>query len=149
VGLCGLNSTSEIVPIRSHLCLHLPMDVCFRRTDLGWPPWLHIIWPCSHMFSLASQTVPVTPGPLLLQDTHTCCLELSFLLECYMASSFLDPPVTIAQKPSLLAFLLFIFIFRDRVSLCSSGCPGTHSVDQVDLKLKRSACMCHHSLALI
>jgi hypothetical protein len=26
--------------------------------------------------------------------------------------------------------LLFCFVFRDRVSLCSLGCPGTHSVDQ-------------------
>jgi hypothetical protein len=26
------------------------------------------------------------------------------------------------------------FFFRDRVSLCSPGCPGTHSVDQAGLK---------------
>jgi hypothetical protein len=25
---------------------------------------------------------------------------------------------------------------RDRVSLCSSGCPGTHSVDQAGLELR-------------
>jgi hypothetical protein len=34
-------------------------------------------------------------------------------------------------SPHLHAFCLFVF--RDRVSLCSSGCPGTHSVDQADL----------------
>uniref|UniRef100_A0A8C6G5B4 Uncharacterized protein n=1 Tax=Mus spicilegus TaxID=10103 RepID=A0A8C6G5B4_MUSSI len=28
--------------------------------------------------------------------------------------------------------------FRDRVSLCSPGCPGTHSVDQAGLKLRDS-----------
>jgi hypothetical protein len=27
-------------------------------------------------------------------------------------------------------------VFRDRVSLCSPGCPGTHSVDQADLELR-------------
>jgi hypothetical protein len=27
-------------------------------------------------------------------------------------------------------------VFRDRVSLCSSGCPGTHSVDQAGLQLR-------------
>jgi hypothetical protein len=27
------------------------------------------------------------------------------------------------------------FFFRDRVSLCSPGCPGTHSVDQAGLEL--------------
>jgi hypothetical protein len=33
-----------------------------------------------------------------------------------------------------IAFLLFAFVFRDRVSLCSPGCPGTHSVDQAGLE---------------
>jgi hypothetical protein len=35
----------------------------------------------------------------------------------------------------LLLLLLFLF-FRDRVSLCSPGCPGTHSVDQAGLELR-------------
>jgi hypothetical protein len=34
-----------------------------------------------------------------------------------------------------LCFVLFCF-FRDRVSLCSSGCSGTHFVDQAGLKLR-------------
>ena len=29
-----------------------------------------------------------------------------------------------------------LFVFRDRVSLCSPGCPGTHFVDQPGLKLR-------------
>ena len=33
-------------------------------------------------------------------------------------------------------FLREIFFFRDRVSLYSSGCPGTHSVVQAGLKLR-------------
>jgi hypothetical protein len=34
---------------------------------------------------------------------------------------------------------IFIFlVFRDRVSLCSPGCPGTHSVDQAGLELRNS-----------
>jgi hypothetical protein len=34
--------------------------------------------------------------------------------------------------------LLFVclFVFRNRVSLCSPGCPGTHSVDQAGLELR-------------
>jgi hypothetical protein len=48
---------------------------------------------------------------------------------------------------------LFCF-FQDRVSLCSPGCPGTHSVDQAGLELRNlPACLpsagikgvCHHS----
>jgi hypothetical protein len=31
---------------------------------------------------------------------------------------------------------LFVFCFRDRVSLCSSCCPGTHFVDQAGLELR-------------
>jgi hypothetical protein len=33
-------------------------------------------------------------------------------------------------------FLLLFLVFRDRVSLCSPGCPGTHSVDQAGLELR-------------
>jgi hypothetical protein len=39
------------------------------------------------------------------------------------------------------SFFFFFFWFwfwflRDRVSLCSPGCPGTHSVDQAGLELR-------------
>jgi hypothetical protein len=37
--------------------------------------------------------------------------------------------------PAFLVFVLFCF-FQDRVSLCSPGCPGTHSVDQAGLELR-------------
>jgi hypothetical protein len=37
----------------------------------------------------------------------------------------------------LLVLLLFLFLFfQDKVSLCSPGCPGTHSVDQAGLELR-------------
>jgi hypothetical protein len=36
---------------------------------------------------------------------------------------------------------LFFLVFRDRVSLYSPGCPGTHFVDQAGLELK-SVCLC-------
>jgi hypothetical protein len=32
--------------------------------------------------------------------------------------------------------LLCLFVFPDRVSLCSLDCPGTHFVDQAGLKLR-------------
>jgi hypothetical protein len=37
--------------------------------------------------------------------------------------------------PGQLLFFFFFFL-RDRVSLCSPGCPGTHSVDQAGLELR-------------
>jgi hypothetical protein len=33
-------------------------------------------------------------------------------------------------------FFFFFLVFRDRVSLCSSGCSGTHFVDQAGLELR-------------
>jgi hypothetical protein len=40
------------------------------------------------------------------------------------------------KESSCLFIVLFCFVFRDRVSLCSPGCPGTHSVDQAGLELR-------------
>jgi hypothetical protein len=37
----------------------------------------------------------------------------------------------------LFCFVCFVLlVFRDRVSLCSPGCPGTQSVDQAGLELR-------------
>jgi hypothetical protein len=36
----------------------------------------------------------------------------------------------------VLGFFFFGFFSEDRVSLCSPGCPGTHSVDQAGLELR-------------
>jgi hypothetical protein len=33
-------------------------------------------------------------------------------------------------------FFFFFLVFRDRVSLCSPGCPGTYFVDQAGLELR-------------
>jgi hypothetical protein len=60
-------------------------------------------------------------------------------------------------------YLLLFCFFRDRVSLCSSGCPGTHFVDQAGLELRNPPAsappspppsagikgVCHHRLACI
>jgi hypothetical protein len=40
------------------------------------------------------------------------------------------------DAPSGLFFFCCCSVFRDRVSLCSPGCPGTHSVDQAGLELR-------------
>jgi hypothetical protein len=36
----------------------------------------------------------------------------------------------------LFIYFVFVFFFRDSVSLCSSDCPGTHYVDQAGLELR-------------
>jgi hypothetical protein len=52
-------------------------------------------------------------------------------------SAIQDSPVVnflFSSEPHF--FLSFLMVFRDRVSLCSPGCPGTHSVDQAGLELR-------------
>jgi hypothetical protein len=50
--------------------------------------------------------------------------------------------VPAALKGALVPFLFFFLgggvslVFRDRVSLYSPGCPGTHFVDQAGLELR-------------
>jgi hypothetical protein len=40
-------------------------------------------------------------------------------------------PTESSHQPESLfsVFVFFVFFFRDRISLCSPGCPGTHFVD--------------------
>jgi hypothetical protein len=50
-------------------------------------------------------------------------------------------PSSVSQVPKRdlrkkLRALFFFLVFQDRVSLCSLGCPGTHSVDQAGLELR-------------
>jgi hypothetical protein len=40
------------------------------------------------------------------------------------------------RRISVSFLFWFGLVFRDRVSLCSPGCPGTHFVDQAGLKLR-------------
>ena len=49
-----------------------------------------------------------------------------------------------------------LFSFSDRVSLCSPGCPGTHSIHQAGLELRNPPASAsqllglhHHCLALV
>jgi hypothetical protein len=37
---------------------------------------------------------------------------------------------------SFVVVVVVVLVFRDRVSLCSPGCPGTHSIDQAGLELR-------------
>jgi hypothetical protein len=37
---------------------------------------------------------------------------------------------------SFVCLFVCLFVFRDRVSLCSPGCPGTQFVDQAGLELR-------------
>jgi hypothetical protein len=55
-------------------------------------------------------------------------IRIPFLTVSVDLSSFISP--------LSLFLVLFCFVFRDRVSLYSPGCPGTHFVDQAGLELR-------------
>jgi hypothetical protein len=47
-----------------------------------------------------------------------------------------------SDRRSFFCCCFLFFVFWDRVSLCSPGCPGTHFVDQAGLWTQKSACLC-------
>jgi hypothetical protein len=51
----------------------------------------------------------------------------------------------------VFCFFVFVFgflVFRDRVSLYSLGCPGTHSIDQAGLELRNLPVSAYQVLGL-
>jgi hypothetical protein len=43
---------------------------------------------------------------------------------------------SLSPKSQIQQNTFFFLVFRDRVSLCSPGCPGTHFVDQTSLEIR-------------
>jgi hypothetical protein len=73
-----------------------------------------------------------SPSPTYYQDKNK--------LECVLLSpeccDFRAVLPCLRPRFSILFYLFIYFVFRDRVSLYSSGCPGTHFVDQAGLELR-------------
>jgi hypothetical protein len=65
-------------------------------------------------------------------------------------TSFYKVVIKLAYIHNSVSFLFFFFPFgfRDRVSLYSPGCPGTHFVDQVGLELRNSPASASQVLGL-
>jgi hypothetical protein len=93
--------------------------------------------------------VPPLPGPVVLgsigkqaeQATRSRPIgrvPLRPLLQFLPARTGLDTQPGVFFFLFVFFLLLFLgcFVFRDRVSLYSPGCPGTHSVDQAGLELR-------------
>jgi hypothetical protein len=70
------------------------------------------------------------------RKSHFCCWVFGFFFYLYYGRKHI---LLLLLVFLLLLFcsVLFLFLFfQDRVSLCSPGCPGTHSVDQAGLELR-------------
>jgi hypothetical protein len=58
-------------------------------------------------------------------------LQIVVSLQSWVQARFLS-----AEPPLQPPIFFFFFFFRDRVSLYSPDCPGTHSEDQAGLELR-------------
>ena len=65
----------------------------------------------------------------------TICFS-SFLFSFLLFFSFLFFLSFLLLFACFVFVLVVVFVFQDRVSLCSPGCPGTHFVDQAGLELR-------------
>jgi hypothetical protein len=70
---------------------------------------------------------------LLSSSLQSSSQEMTF---CFL--KLVHYSVTLDKEPRIILFVcLFVCLFfRDRVSLYSPGCPGTHSADQSGLELR-------------
>jgi hypothetical protein len=64
----------------------------------------------------------------------TLCLR--DFLPPHVVTCFILGQLHYIQVSFFFLVLVLVLVFGNRVSLCSLGCPGTHSVDQADLKLR-------------
>ena len=90
----------------------------------------------SRLFNLVIREIsPILYNPYTrsayLYVTVSCCVQ-HYGLEIML---LLSQPLY-QQDWFFVLFCFVLFVFLDRVSLCSSGCPGTHSVDQAGLELR-------------
>ena len=133
------NLGAQHVFIVTVLCFHCP---AYLGGDLlqhhwGWlqaslPPepscWLYFCYmQFVHLFN-----------DFLYSDFKAPVLRIRLFRGCFLpqfAQSALISKSSFLLLHSLFFFCLF-FVFRDRVSLNSPGCPGTHFVDQAGLELR-------------
>jgi hypothetical protein len=82
----------------------------------------------------------------LLELCGLQCLECLLVISCAFRTISFVWGLVLMWSLAMIWYLKFkkkirkkyILVFRDRVSLYSPGCPGTHSVDQAGLKLRNS-----------
>jgi hypothetical protein len=71
------------------------------------------------------------------KHTHTHALKLTLSsIQAHMHIMSTHKTHTAHACPWSLFSFFFFLVFQDRVSVYSPGCPGTHFVDQADLKLR-------------
>jgi hypothetical protein len=98
-----------------------------------------------YLVKLSNCCYPGSLSPLCwaVEDWGCCCSQLLVTAvdenlhetaEDFSAES--STHKALRNQVIIFFFFFFFLVFRDRVSLCSPGCPGTHFVDQAGLKLR-------------
>lgn len=106
--------------------------LCFLRQgltlqpQLAWNSTTQTIWPQIHGHLSTSASLV-----LELKAVSSCQLKACIMMLSYRFILSLICPSSIAIYLNPL-----IYLFRDRVSLCSLTCPGTYSVDKTSLDFK-------------
>jgi hypothetical protein len=77
---------------------------------------------------LASESIKVE------KRTDSCALHIMPWHMCHSTHTYMH--IIDIHVYTNTIFCLFVFVFRDGVSLYSPGCPGTHFVDQTGLELR-------------
>jgi hypothetical protein len=107
-------------------------DTCKPEHILSISSWLY-----SSIFSVCNAVSFQTMYAGLVRGSAgktTCCPAW-----CQSQDSQWEERTESSALPSDLLFFFFLFVclvFWDRVSLCSPGCPGTHSTDQAGFELR-------------
>jgi hypothetical protein len=77
---------------------------------------------------------------MTIGNIHLCITAESKSIYICSWRNNLSLSVSVMSLGFVCLFVLFVclsvLVFRDRVSLCSPGCPGTYFVDQTGLKLR-------------
>jgi hypothetical protein len=118
-------------------CRTVPNFLRNRQIDFQSGSHSHLQW----------RSVPFAPHP----HQHLLSIEvliLAILMGIRWNLRVVLICISLMTRMLYISFCLFVFLvgfvclfcfvlfFRDRVSLCRPGCPGTHSVDQAGLELR-------------
>jgi hypothetical protein len=128
---------------------------------------LFISGPCELNFCLSfiSSYLQLFHTQMVLYQSNSIYLGSPIILQCLEVGKNGDPKplynpriswkqvdwlnVHILNNFRVLSLSLFwCLVFRDRVSLGSPGCPGTHSVDQAGLELRNPPASASYVLGL-
>ena len=114
----GFESNPPVPRLGFQVC-HSTHDRCFLVCFQLHGNYFDSYWP--NCYSATQWNSLVTSCSLFSDSLWFLFLFPSFVLFCLCVVV-------------VVVLFVFIFVFQGRVSLCSHGCPGTHSVDPAGLK---------------